>query len=585
MDALKRTQWLASAVLLITAVLLLGLLGRVGWIERHVSAEWSQKIDHQVSAVFTIPATRNPILTADGTPLALSVRVYNLFADPAYIMDPKGGLNPLKDEQLKKAREQLVEALAPLVNKPAKDLQFEIEDNVYYKTETSPGVWENTDKQRRFMWLAREVDEDFYNRFMALKEKLRQESKDVLKADGRNKDLAVRTAAAEKAAVLYHTLDGVGFVRSMKRVYPMGSLGASVVGFANRYEGIEGMEHQLDPMLRGIEGRMVVTKDAQRNTLLVQDEKYTPADDGKTVWLTLDTVIQGIAEQQLAQAVADNRAESGTAIVLDPYSGKILAMANFPTFDPARFGEADGNVRRNRAVTDPYEPGSIWKPFVMAWALEKGIVKPTDVINCPINYIDPTGRLIRDTHSIGMATVADILIQSSNVGMTQIGWKMGKQNLWEGLTKFGFGKRTGAELPGDQGGVIKPLSQWTNGTLTSASFGYEVSATPLQLVRGFATFANGGYLLTPRVINAVEMTPGKAVPWTQVAPTPMAPQIISGKTAETMRGIMKQVLGPHGTAKTAGSKVYDLFGKTGTAHVAAGSHGTEGRGYGESDYD
>jgi cell division protein FtsI (penicillin-binding protein 3) len=140
-------------------------------------------------------------------------------------------------------------------------------------------------------------------------------------------------------------------------------------------------------------------------------------------------------------------------------------------------------------------------------------------------------------------------------------------------------------LPGDQGGVIKPLSQWTNGTLTSASFGYEVSATPLQLVRGFATFANGGYLITPRVINAVEMTPGKAVPWTQVAPTPMAPQIISGKTAETMRGIMKQVLGPHGTAKTAGSKVYDLFGKTGTAHVAAGSHGTEGRGYGESDYD
>ncbi|HEY4329705.1 MAG TPA: hypothetical protein VGN88_08205, partial [Phycisphaerae bacterium] len=283
MDALKRTQWLATAVLLVTALLLTTLLGRVAWIERHVSADWSQKIERQVSARIPIPASRFPILMRDGTPLAMSVRVYNLFADPAYIVDPNGTLNPLKDEQLKQAQQQLVDALSPLVNKPAKDLQFEIEQNVFYKTETSPGNWQDTDKPRRFMWLAREVDDDFYNRFMALKEKLRQESKDVLKADGKNKDALARNAAAEKAAVLYHTLDGVGFVRSMKRVYPMGSLAASVVGVANRYEGIEGMEHQLDPMLRGIDGYMMVTKDAQRNTLLVQDQRFTPADDGKTV--------------------------------------------------------------------------------------------------------------------------------------------------------------------------------------------------------------------------------------------------------------------------------------------------------------
>lgn len=585
MDALKRTQWCASAALLLTVVILVALLGRVAWIERHVSADWHQKIERQVSAVIVLPGSRREIMTADGTPLAMSVRVYNLFADPAFIMDPNAKLNPLKEVQLKEAQARLVEALSPLVNKPVKELQFEIEQNVYYKRETSPGVWEDTDKQRRFMWLAREVDEDFYNRFVALKEKLRKESREILKADGKSKDPAIRTAAAERAAVLYHTLDGVGFVRSMKRVYPMGALAASVVGVANRYEGIEGMEHQLDPLLRGIDGKMVVTKDAQRNTLLVQNERYTPADDGKAVWLTIDAVIQGIAEQQIAQAVADNKAESGCAVVLDPYSGKILAMANFPSFDPAKFGEADANVRRNRSVTDPYEPGSIWKPFVLAWALEKGIVKPTDVINCPINYIDPTGRLVRDTHAVGSTTVANILIKSSNVGMTQIGWKMGKANLQEGLVKFGFGKRTGVELPGDQGGVVKPLSQWTNGTLTSASFGYEVSATPLQLVRGFASFANGGYLVTPRIINAVEMSPGKAMPWSEVAPTPMAPQVISGKTAQTMREIMKEVLGPTGTAKSAASKTYDLFGKTGTAHVAAGSHGIEGRGYGDSDYD
>jgi cell division protein FtsI (penicillin-binding protein 3) len=331
---------------------------------------------------------------------------------------------------------------------------------------------------------------------------------------------------------------------------------------------------------------MFVTKDAQRHTLLIQDDKYLPADNGRTVWLTIDTVIQGIAEEQLQAAVKEHGAASGTAIVMDPFTGKILALANYPGFDPAQFGEAEADLRRNRAVTDPYEPGSIWKPFVLAWALEKGIVKPTDVIDCRQGtYIDPTGRVVRDTHAVGIATVAEVLIKSSNIGMTQIGWKMGIPTLFEGITRFGFGKRTGVELPGDQGGVVKPLAQWNKGTMTSASFGYEVSATPLQLLRGYATFANGGYLVTPRVINAVESELGKAVPWTQYAPTPMAPQIVSTQTAQTMRDIMKEVLGPKGTAKTAASKMYTMFGKTGTAHVAAGSHGTTGRGYGENDYD
>jgi len=331
---------------------------------------------------------------------------------------------------------------------------------------------------------------------------------------------------------------------------------------------------------------MFVTKDAQRHTLLVQDERFTPADNGRSVWLTLDTIIQGIAEEQLQAAVKEHGAESGTAIVLDPFTGKVLALANYPGFDPSKFGETEGDVRRDRAVTDPYEPGSIWKPFVLAWAIEKGIVKPTDIIDCGSGtYVDPAGRVVRDTHAVGVATVAEVLIKSSNVGMTKIGWKMGIPTLYEGITKFGFGHRTGVELPGDQGGIVKPLSQWNKGTMTSASFGYEVAATPMQLVRGYATFANGGYLVTPRIVGAVESEPGKVVPWSQVAATPVAPQIISPATAETMRGIMKEVLGPKGTAKTAASKMYTLFGKTGTAHVAAGSHGTEGKGYGDKDYD
>ena len=586
MDALKRTQLMASVVLVTTAGLLTSLLGRVAWIEKHVTPEMQERLGKQNTAVIPLTASREAMLFADGTPAAMSVRVFNLFADPAFIMDPGENLNPLKDEQLKEAQKRLVEALSPLVRKSPQELQFEIEKNVYYKHETAPGVWEDTDKPRRFLWLAREVDEDFYNRFLALKEKLRQESLETTRADAHSRVAAVRTAAAEKAAVLYHALDGVGFVRSMKRVYPLGTLAGSVIGFANRYEGVDGMERQLDPLLRGIDGRMFVTKDAQRHTLLVQDERFTPADNGRSVWLTLDTIIQGIAEEQLQAAVKEHGAESGTAIVLDPFTGKILGLANYPGFDPAKFGETEGDVRRDRAVTDPYEPGSIWKPFVLAWALEKGIVKPTDVIDCRQGtYVDPTGRVVRDTHAVGVATVAEVLIKSSNIGMTQIGWKMGIPNLHEGITKFGFGHRTGVELPGDQGGVVKALAQWNKGTMTSASFGYEVSATPLQLVRGYATFANGGYLITPRIVGAVEAEPGKAVPWSQVAYTPMAPQIISTATAQTMRDIMKRVMEPHGTANSAASKIYTMFGKTGTAHVAAGSHGEAGHGYGDNTYD
>lgn len=586
MDPIQRTQWLASTVLILTVAVLFALLVRVAWIERHVTPEMAAMLSRQYTAVIPLSPSRGNIDFADGTPAAMSVRVYNLFADPAFIVDPDGKLNPLKDENLKEAQERLVAALAPLVKKPAKDLQFQIEQNVYYKKEVSPGVWEDTDQPRRFLWLAREVDEDFYNRFQELKAQLLEESEDVAKSGAKTKDPSARSAAERNAAVLYHTLDGVGFVRSMKRVYPMGTLASSVIGVANRYEGVDGLERQLDPMLKGIEGKMLVSKDAQRHTLLVQDQGFTPEDDGKSVWLTIDTVFQNIAEQQLQEAVQDHKAVSGTAIVMDPYSGRILALANYPSFDPENFGKVTADVRRDRAVTDPFEPGSIWKPFVMAGAIEHGVVKPTDVFDCRQGYyVDPTGRTVRDDHAVGVATVADILIRSSNIGMTQIGWKMGIPLLHDTVTSFGFGERTGVELPGDQKGIIKPLSQWNKGTLTSASFGYEVAATPLQLVRAYATFANGGYLVTPHVINAVETLPGKAQAWSDIDPQPGAPRIISEKTAATMREIMTGVLGPHGTARSTPSKIYKLFGKTGTAHVAAGSHGEAGHGYGENDYD
>lgn len=579
MEATKRTQWLAGIMLILTALALVGLLGRVFWLEKHITTDERDRLARQYTAEIPIMPMRGAILDSDGTPVALSVRMYNLFADPAFIVDPEGKLNALKDEDLTKARDLLVQALSPLVNKPADQLLFDIEQNATYAN----------GRPRRFMWLKKEVDEDFYNRFIALKKKFREESHEADRIANRSKDPQVRSEQAEKAAILYHTLDGVGFVKSMKRVYPLGQLGGNVIGFANNYEGVDGLEHQLDFLLRGIPGSMFVTKDAARHTLLIQDQRYNAPDDGRDVWLTLNTVMQGIAQDELKKAVEEKGAAGGSCVVMDPYSGRIYAIANYPFLDPSDINGSPVEARRDKAVTDPFEPGSIFKPFIMSWAIEHHVVKPTDVFSGYNGvFRDRTGRIVRDDAGYGALTVHDILVKSSNIGMTQIGWKMGPDMVYQAINTFGFGHRTGVELPGDQKGLtptLQNLREVKQGTLTSCSFGYGVAVTPLQLVRAFATIANGGYLITPRVINAVEDSSGKTTPWTDITGAPLEHQIISPQTCETMRKIMVDVLGPEGTARGAKSKLYQMYGKTGTAHIAAGGHGGgPGRGYAANDY-
>jgi cell division protein FtsI (penicillin-binding protein 3) len=599
---LRRTQWLASFVLIGTAMLLLGLLGRVFWLEKYASASMQDALARQNTANIPIPIERGDIKFADGPAGALSVRMYNMYADPAYILDSTGVLNGLKPGEAEKAQEILANALTersgdvrPLMSETPAELLKKIRDNQYYREEVAPGQFEDRLKEvrpgvyekipRRFLWLKKEVDEDFHNRFMELRAKLREESRDANKIAGKSKDPAVRAREAERARVLFRALEGVGFVRSIERVYPLGHLGGSLIGYANRYEGVEGLERQLDFLLQPRAGQMSVTRDAARHTVLIQDEKYKAPDPGRDVWLTVNSVIQGIAEEELSKTIKDYNAESGTAIVLDTHTGAILAMANFPFLNPTEFNSASDMSRRNIAVTDPYEPGSIFKPFVMAYAIEKKIVKASDVLACHGGrWYDPTGRLVTDTHGYGALTVEEVLIKSSNIGMTQIGWKMGIPVMHEGVTKFGFGQRTGVELPGDQRGLVPPLAKWNKGTLTSASFGYAIGATPLQLVRAFATFGNGGYLVTPRIIEAVEETPGKLKKWTEIAEPVAQVQILSPQTCETMRNIMEGVYSERGTARSSPSKVYRLFGKTGTAHVAGRARGEGVAGYGASDY-
>ncbi len=568
MASLSKANGLISVVLVGTALLLIGLAGRVLWIQRHVTPADIAKINAQTTAVRIDKAVRSTINDSNGNVLAASVRMYNLFADPGYILDPEGKLNSLKDDDLVKARTQLVEALKPLLSTlDASQLQFAPNELQPYLNEHNKYA---NGKPRRFLWLAREVNKKFFDDFQAQKKKLDEEAGDA--SHIKSKDKAVRLMAQARAKILRHALDGVGFAESYKRVYPMGSLAGSVLGMANQYGGVGSLEYQLDDLLRGRDGTMHVAKDATQHTIYIQDQTYHPADDGRTVWLTLDTIVQGIAEEELKNACTQYKAASGVAIVMDPFTGRILAMADCPSFDPSHYQQSAA-TQRNIAVTDPYEPGSIFKPFVLAWALENHIVRPSDVFNCHNGrYIDPTGRVVTDTHGYGVLSVMDILIESSNIGMTQIGWKMGIPMLHQAVQTFGFGQRTGVELPGDQKGLVHPLAAWNKGTMTSVSFGYEVAATPLQLLRGFCTFANNGTLITPHIIHAVEDRPGHVSQWEDLAGPSPTRKILSAGTCETMREIMEGVY-LRGTAKKKGSLIYRFFGKTGTAHLAVvGAH-------------
>ena len=410
---MKRAQIVSTVVLIIVAVMLLGLAGRVAWLEKHVTQEQVRKLQSQHVASIPVMPTRGVILAADGTPFATSVRMYNMFVDPTFVLDPSGkGLQkakfeaelktlpagdaravvikqklarftaPAADEQrdLDLAREVMAEELSPLMQVPAGAIELAIEENQFFKREVSPGVWEDTDKPRRFLWLKKEVDEKFHDDFLKLRVDLKAKAKE-------------KTSAAEEAKLLARTrvLDGIGFVKSMRRVYPMGQLGGYLVGRANLDGGTDALEFQLEPLLRGIPGRMYVTKDAQRRTLDVDSQRYLAPDDGRSIWMTIDPMIQAIAEEELATNCEKFRAESGCAIIMDPHTGKILAMASWPPFNPADANRTVAGAT-NQCINGVYEPGSIFKPFIVAWGLDKGLIKVSDVFNGRQRRMDRSDR-------------------------------------------------------------------------------------------------------------------------------------------------------------------------------------------------
>jgi cell division protein FtsI (penicillin-binding protein 3) len=303
-------------------------------------------------------------------------------------------------------------------------------------------------------------------------------------------------------------LKGIGLFPESRRYYPRQELAAHVLGMVGLDDrGLEGVEHLYDDLLGGKPQFVVAQQDAL-GRLVFRQEEPEPKPPIFDVCLTIDEVLQYITERELARAVDRSGAKAGTAVILDPHSGEILALANHPTFDPNQYKKASSAAKRTRAAADYLEPGSVFKVILAAGALEEGVIHPTDQFHGENGSIEVSGVTIRDHEKYGWLTVRQIMAQSSNVGAINIGQKLGRSLYYHYMSSFGFGSLTGVDLPGETPGLMRRPKGWSALSLPVLSLGHEVSVTPIQFVTAFAAIANGGNLMRPYVIRSLRTPDG-----------------------------------------------------------------------------
>lgn len=377
-------------------------------------------------------------------------------------------------------------------------------------------------QNRRFIWIARRLDADHAAKIVAL------------------------------------NLPGLRTRLEPKRYYPNGPLASHVLGYVGLDgQGLGGVEQFYNEKISGEPGRLFIEKDANGKPY----ESYEIASKpGQTVVLTIDQSIQYLAEQSLLAAVHRSRAKSGSVIVLDPRSGEILALANAPTFDPNKVADAKPETRSNWALQNIYEPGSTFKIVAFSAAIEKQLAKIDDRIDCQMGAITVAGRVIRDHHPFGSLTIAEALAKSSNVGAIKLGLRVGDETMYDYIKRFGFGSKTGIELPGETVGLLRKVERWQASSIGSIAIGQEIGVTPVQMVAAFGALANDGVRVAPHLIREIRNAEGVVVYRAQ----PEQRRVIGAETAIALRGMLEGVT-LHGTAKKAQLDGYSAAGKTGTA--------------------
>jgi len=377
----------------------------------------------------------------------------------------------------------------------------------------------------------------------------------------------------QRKAIERYDFSGVAFLKETKRFYPQGGLGVHVLGFAGLDgQGLEGVEVGYDEFIRGEPGYIVISKDALGRSLTPQTAPSRQSLDGCDVILTIDKNIQYVVEKELKRAVQACSANGGMAVVMNPKTGEILALAVQPSFDPNHFSTAPPQVLKNRAVTDTFEPGSTFKVFLLAAALEEQAAAPQEMFFCENGAYTVGGKVVHDTLKYGWLSLADIIKLSSNIGASKVGKKLGKNRLHRNLKNFGFGAKTGVDLPGEVPGFLAAPRTWSEVGLANISFGQGVSTTALQLTAALAAVANGGMLMKPYVVKGVLDSNGDFL---QENRPKAIRRVISPETMAMVTKILKMVMEEGGTGKAARLAGYESAGKTGTAQKALAN----GRGY------
>jgi cell division protein FtsI (penicillin-binding protein 3) len=378
-------------------------------------------------------------------------------------------------------------------------------------------------RSRNFTWLARQVDEPVW---------------DAVKALG---------------------IKGIYQEREYKRKYPEGEAAAHVVGFTNIEEaGQEGIELRFDDALRGTDGSRTVLRDRLGRVVEDIGDKVDPTN-GRDITLAIDSKVQFFAYQRVRDAVAEHKAKAGSVVVLDVQTGEVLALANYPSYDPGQRKSMSGAQIRNRALTDIFEPGSTMKPFIAALALEKKMVTPATPIQTAPGRILVSGLPISDAHPHGVLTVAEVIQKSSNVGTVKLAMQMQPREMWELYTQVGFGQKPQIDFPGAVTGRLRPHKTWRPIEQATMSYGYGLSASLFQLARAYTVFARDGELLPVSMLRQTEPVAGQ--------------RVMSPETARAVREMLRMAAGPGGTAPKAQAIGYSVGGKTGTARKQ------EGKGY------
>lgn len=359
-------------------------------------------------------------------------------------------------------------------------------------------------------------------------------------------------------------LPGIHFVPESKRYYPMRQLAAEVLGYVGVDNiGLAGLERTYDQVITGKPGVRTELRDARRGMAVSPDLFFSEPQPGGDLYLALDATVQHMVERELQRAVEERRARRGSAVFLDPRTGAVLAMASYPTFDPNEFERYSPESRRNRSIMDAYEPGSTFKIFTAAAALDSGLVHADDPFDCGMGSIVLSGVTIRDHKRYGVMSFADVIAKSSNVGVIRAALIIGGDRLYRTIRAFGFGHPTGIDLPVENPGILHPIERWGPLTKAYVAFGQGISVTPIQLAAAVAAVANGGHLVEPYVVESVRR--GDTVERRHREPK-VVDVPVSAATAAEVKRLLERVV-TDGTGRSAAVPGYRVAGKTGTAQV------------------